>query len=135
MAVYLDALTYDVSAASFTYIETIEGIAVTGLSSSVLSTPHLNLTIPTLVNNKKVVTIKRNAFLNCQSIDHLILPPTLKTIEAGAFAQIENLDFLVLPNALESLEFAWDFGLTTVLYFEKDEYTVKPPEDYDKLPL
>jgi hypothetical protein len=134
-AVYLDALTYDVSANPFTYVETVGGIAITGLSSSFLSTPNLNLTIPTLINKQKVISISKNAFLNCQNLSHIILPPTLKSIEAGSFAQIESLDYLVLPNALATLEFGWDYALTTVIYLEKDEYTIIPPKDFNNLPF
>ncbi|KAA6353845.1 MAG: hypothetical protein EZS28_050628, partial [Streblomastix strix] len=134
-ATYLDSLNYSCSPNPFSYLENSDNIVITGLSIEFQYLLDLEIEVPTLINQKKVVSIGRNAFFGCNNITNIILPPTIKTIEAGAFARMEKLERLVLPNSLEYVEYGWDDCLTTVIYLEKEEIIFKEPANYNDLTI
>jgi uncharacterized repeat protein (TIGR02543 family) len=58
-----------------------------------------SITIPQLVSNPGVFTIRENAFANCTNLQHVNLGPQVNHIGKYAFANCPALEEIVVPNA------------------------------------
>lgn len=57
-----------------------------------------NVTVPSFIDGKRVVSIDKKAFLSCKSIRRISLPSTIERIGDWAFAHAEGLEVLELPQ-------------------------------------
>ena len=55
------------------------------------------LVIPELYNNTAVVSIEKQAFLNCTHISSVVVPSTITSIGSGAFSGCSNIQKMELP--------------------------------------
>ena len=62
-----------------------------------------DLVTDTLEIKAPLETIPVNCFYNCQKLQKIILPPTIKRIEAAAFFNCARLEEINLPEGLESV--------------------------------
>ena len=63
-----------------------------------------SITIPQLVSNPGVFTIRENAFDGCTNLEHLELAPTVTTIGKYAFANCVALQEMEIPNANATID-------------------------------
>jgi hypothetical protein len=77
-----------------------ESYTVTGIGNCV----DKNVVIPSTYNGKPVSNIARNAFRDCESLESIIIPGSVKTIESEAFTWCYNLKKVVLENGVTSIK-------------------------------
>ena len=78
----------------YDYVEVENGIKLIKFKSEVST-----VTIPTYVNDKKVVSIAGNAFNNNSIIKSISLPNSEITLEKNAISSCPNLESVYVPNA------------------------------------
>ena len=62
------------------------------------------LTMPEIAARRRVVSISRRAFYECENLRRVVLPPTLKRIRREAFGLCRKLESINLPESIEKLE-------------------------------
>jgi len=77
-----------------------ETIVITGTVDNDLTT----ISIPAVINGKKVVGIASGAFSNCTNLTRIKLPENIKEIDGAAFLGCDKLIELYLPSTLERLD-------------------------------
>ena len=61
------------------------------------------VSIPSVINSKKVTIIGEEAFNGCKNIKNITIPNTVKTIESWAFEGCTNLTGLTIPDSVTSI--------------------------------
>ena len=62
------------------------------------------LTVPEIAARRRVVSISRRAFYECENLRRVVLPPTMKRIRREAFGLCRKLESINLPESIEKLE-------------------------------
>ena len=88
-----------------TYIETDEGLVITGFSGRALRAE-----IPERIEGKPVIRIGKKAFLSRKMLHHIVLPESVEYIDDWAFAYCSNLESVTLPSK--------SFGVGRALFLE-----------------
>lgn len=90
--------------------KTINGKAVTKIGDSAFE----NLRIKSLVVSEGITEIDINAFNNCEEVETLSLPTTLKKIGDAAFTDFYLIEEVILPENLESIGYLGLAGFTSM---------------------
>lgn len=83
----------------FKYIEEKDGITITGLND----TSFKRLTIPAVIDGKKVKKLGSAAFFANHEIEELIIEEGIEEIESYCFSKVENLIKAEFPQTLKSI--------------------------------
>ena len=83
----------------FRYISEEDGYEVVGYIGK-----PIDLVIDSTYQGKNVVSIGKEAFINCKSIISITLPETVKIIRYSAFEGCASLEYVDFPNGLEKIE-------------------------------
>ncbi len=89
-----------------------------------------NVTVPTEIDGHNVSAIGASAYQNCDFLEEVTLPETVKTIESKAFANCTSLTSVTIPASVETIgkgAFEGCDNLTDI-YFE----TASLPEGVDE---
>ena len=98
---------------SFTANNDNSGYIVSGCKT----TASGSLTIPASYNNKPVVEIGRDAFLDCTGLTSVTIPSSVKTIGWYAFSGCSGLTSISIPDSVTTIDwfaFSGCTGLTSV---------------------
>ena len=62
-----------------------------------------DVTIPNVIDGKKVTSIGKNAFVNCNSLISILIPNTVTTIGASAFYNCINLEEILISDSVTNI--------------------------------
>ncbi len=94
----IDASDWDSDVSHFQYTETDGGVAITGYTGD-----NSCVEFPAELGSKPVTAIAGNAFMNNETITHVLIPEGVKRVEDHAFAYARALEEVFLPDSLESI--------------------------------
>lgn len=64
-----------------------------------------SVSIPAVVNDYKVIGIRRSAFLSCSAVTSFIVPDGITSIGGWAFRGCTAMTSIIIPESLVSIEF------------------------------
>ena len=104
---FLYSTAYASQWGDFTYAESKGTITITGYSC-----PEGVAVIPSLIDNKPVVGIGYEAFLNCAGLTSITIPSSVTTIAQRAFYGCIGLTSVAIPSSVSTIGHHAFYGCT-----------------------
>lgn len=123
---------FDYEAYKFEFNQVLNGYEIVSYNGS-----EEFLTIPSLYQDRDIVSIGKNAFYGNEAIKSVIIPSTIKSIGKGAFYFTNALNTIFIPQSVEQIgEYAFyinDENSKKIFYYEGNQIPETWSENwYDK---